>query len=314
MLHQTQVSRALEKFPAFIARFPTIHALAAAPEEHVLEEWSGLGYYRRARLLQSAARAIVESHNGRLPSDTTSLQRLPGLGRYTAGALASIVFNQPAPIVDGNVTRVILRLDGKPLRHASTEAATHAWSRADSLVRAAKHPAAFNEGLMELGALVCTPRSPRCHQCPLASHCRARAAHTQDRIPLPKHAPRRATLHVAACIITDHAGRLLLERRPDRGLWPGLWQPPTIESPTPITPAVLAARFPVALTRRSRLKETTTHRDVRIAVYAATATHEQLRQLRRTRPGAKLTDVRRLATLAMGSAQRRILEAATPLP
>jgi A/G-specific adenine glycosylase len=308
MLHQTQVSRVLEKFPAFIERFPTIHALASAPEERILEAWSGLGYYRRASLLQSAARAIVEDHDGKLPQTLAALQQLPGLGRYTAGALASIVFNQPAPIVDGNVTRVLLRLDGKPLRHASKQATDHAWSRAESLVRRAAHPAAFNEGLMELGALVCTPKNPRCEACPLKTHCRARAANTQHKIPLPKQQGKRETLHLAACIITNKQGRVLLERRPPTGLWPGLWQPPTIESPKPIKQAQLAAHFPFALARRTRLTETTTHRDVRITVYAASATTTQLQTLKRTRPAAKLTAPRQLPTLAMGNAQRKILQ------
>ena len=214
MLQQTQVSRVLEKFGPFIVRFPTIGALAAATEDDVLAAWSGLGYYRRARLLHAAARGIVADFEGTVPRDTPALMTIPGIGRYTAGAISSIVFGRNAPIVDGNVTRVLLRLDGVMARHGSKEAADYAWPRAETLAGAAHGLgviAAFNEGLMELGATVCTPRNPACGVCPLRAHCRARKWGTQEEIPLPKKAPARLAVVHTALLVKDEGERVLLE-------------------------------------------------------------------------------------------------------
>jgi A/G-specific adenine glycosylase len=230
MLQQTQVSRVLERFGPFMAAFPTPAAMADAGEAAVLALWSGMGYYRRARLLFAAAREIVVRFGGRVPSDVKDLRSLPGVGRYTAGAVASLVFGACEPIVDGNVARVLLRVHGRDLPAA--EGVAWCWDRAGELARAAgDRTAAFNEGLMELGATVCTPKSPRCGACPLAGFCAARAAGLVDRIPRPKDRPARARVLSEVVVVRDGRGRVLVERREDTGMWAGLWQAPTRETP-----------------------------------------------------------------------------------
>ncbi|MBX3352006.1 MAG: A/G-specific adenine glycosylase [Phycisphaeraceae bacterium] len=253
MLQQTQAARVADRFERFIDRFPTVDALASAPEDAVLAEWTGLGYYRRARSLHAAARAIVETHAGRTPDDPASLQSLPGVGRYTAGAIASVCFGVRTPIVDANIVRVALRLEGKKFAPSDPRAVALSWDRAESLVRAASSPGAFNEGLMELGALVCTPRNPACLACPLKKHCRAFAESTQDEIPLrAARKPRPEVVH-AAVVLTDGDSRFLVTRRPAKGLWANLWQAPTLESPTsPDAPALRDfLRDSLALPRKS---------------------------------------------------------------
>ncbi|MCA9294882.1 MAG: A/G-specific adenine glycosylase, partial [Phycisphaerales bacterium] len=186
MLQQTQVARVVERFTQFMARFPTVHDLAAADEQEVLAIWQGLGYYRRARHLHQAAKAIVEEHDGVIPADINALRALPGVGRYTAGAIASIIYHRPEPIVDGNVYRVLARLDAQNKPASDAEAQRWGWSRASELVQLARDPGAFNEGMMELGATICTPRAPACSDCPVRAGCRAHADGRADVIPPPK--------------------------------------------------------------------------------------------------------------------------------
>lgn len=230
MLQQTQVSRVVERFADFMERFPTPAAMVAAGEQAVLAMWSGMGYYRRARMLFAASRQIVERFGGAVPPAAADLRTLPGLGRYTAGAISSIVFGQPEPIVDGNVARVLLRIHG--VETTAAEGADWCWERAGELAAASGHRvAAFNEGLMELGAVVCTPRSPRCEACPVASLCEARRAGKQEEIPAPKKQTKRSILRCEVVVVRDPRGMLLVERRAETGMWGGLWQAPTLERP-----------------------------------------------------------------------------------
>lgn len=273
MLQQTQVSRVLEKFDAFIARFPTVQALAEAPEQAVLAAWSGLGYYRRARNLQNAARAIVERHNSAVPSDFDSLRALPGVGAYTAGAITSIVFDQPVPAVDANAHRVLLRIEGLD---ASAITARELNDVATSLVRAADSPAQCNEALMELGALVCLPANPRCADCPLARQCKARRAGAAATTRHRKPTPNRRDLFLTTVLVTDAQGRVRLHQRPTegRGLWAGMFQPPTLERPDrPATPTELRAAFGVKNVRQvTTFYHTTSHRLVHFHVFTAAPT------------------------------------------
>lgn len=229
MLQQTRVETVLPYYERFLDRFPTVEALARARLEDVLAAWSGLGYYRRAHSLQAAAQLVVERHRGRFPSDREGLLELPGVGAYTAGAIASIAFDRPEPLVDGNVARVLCRLFGLDGDPASAEQRRKLWSLARSLVPT-KGAADWNQALMELGALVCTPREPRCDGCPLASRCMALR---EGRVPeLPRRKPRRAPVSVEIVVLAVTDGdRWLLERRPARGRMAGLWQMPTIEVP-----------------------------------------------------------------------------------
>lgn len=246
MLQQTQVARVLEKFQPFLERFPTLASLANAPEQQVLAAWSGLGYYRRAKLLHAAAKAIARDHAGVVPDALDDLLALPGIGRYTAGAIASIVFNQPAPIVDGNIARVLLRVEARPERPGHPPTDRWLWRAAADLAHAADHPARTNEGLMELGATLCTPANPRCDQCPLRNRCHARREGTQSTIPLPKPAADRQTIRCLTLAVLSPTGRFLVEQRPPDGLWAGLWQCPTLEHPTPAESARPAGVKPAA--------------------------------------------------------------------
>jgi A/G-specific adenine glycosylase len=231
MLQQTQVARVLERFGPFIERFPSASALAVASEDAVLAAWQGLGYYRRARLLHAAAKAVVERHGGEVPAgDHAALLALPGVGRYTAGAIASIVAGAAVPIVDGNVTRVFQRVAAREGSASDREVVDWAWREAERFVERAVDPAAANEGLMELGATVCTPAAPKCGGCPLAGMCRARREGRVDEIPAPKaRVARRDLVLVTARVVRGRDQAVLLEQRPRDGLWGGLWQPPAAE-------------------------------------------------------------------------------------
>lgn len=246
MLQQTRVDVVVGYYTRFLARFPTLDALAKAPVDDVLAAWSGLGYYRRARTLHAAARAIVEQHGGRFPSTRESVLELPGIGPYTAGAVLSIAFDAPEALVDGNVARVLARLFEIDDEDASAAFQERAWSLARALVPA-KGAGEWNQALMELGALVCTPRNARCDECPLAARCRARDHGRVDE--LPRKRARRASVEVelTGAWIEAH-GTLVLERRADGGRMAGLWQLPTIES------GVQARIAPVAWPAGARLE------------------------------------------------------------
>lgn len=286
MLQQTQVSRVVPAFARFIQRFPTTASLAAAPIDEVLSLWSGLGYYRRARNLHAAAVAIVRDHAGVVPSDVATLRGLPGVGRYTAGSIASIVFGQREPIVDGNVRRVLLRIHGRDLDPADKSTDNWAWAQATRLVNAATSPGVLNESMMELGATICVPppAAPRCDICPIAGECIANRDGLTRQIPRAKKPTKPTDLFCVSLFITDRAGRIMLEQRPATGMWAGLWQLPTIESaagwPDETTIAAFAAMRNAAITKHSPTAATddtnsiefihqTTHRTVRFRVVRA---------------------------------------------
>lgn len=313
MLQQTQVGRVLERWPAFIGRFPSVRALARAAESEVLAAWSGMGYYARARRLHAAARAIVMRFGGRVPPDAPALRTLPGVGRYTAGAIASIVFNQPEPIVDGNVARVLLRLDGRVLD--APRASRWAWRRAGELVRSAAmtrgaRPAAVNEGLMELGAVVCTPRRPGCARCPVRRDCVARARGLQDRIPRRTPGPARGTLFCSVVVARDTRSRLLVERRGDGGLWAGLWQAPTLERRDAAASRAEVERWiGLRVEPAGCFTHATTHRTVLFESWRPRTSLSPTRAdaVLRSRPGAAFLPRTRIARLALSSPQRRVL-------
>jgi A/G-specific adenine glycosylase len=307
MLQQTQVARVAERFPRFIARFPDPATLAAAPIESVLEQWEGLGYYRRAHRLHAAAAQIVSEHGGAVPGTLDELQRLPGVGRYTAGAIASIAFGRRAPIVDGNVMRVLLRVHGRPLASDDPAAVAWAWEESTRLVESARDPGVANEALMELGATVCTPAAPRCGGCPVAAACCARRLGATGSIPRPKAAAvrRRIDLHLLVAVRNDE---LLLRRRPDSGLWAGLWEPPSLEARPRAGAAALAALLGVDADRvvhAGAFDHLLTHRRVRIHVHRLAA-HLQLS----LPAGWRWANPRRRAMLPMSVPARRAIDLA----
>ncbi len=226
MLQQTRVETVVPYYRRWMQRFPDPASLAAADEEEVLRQWQGLGYYRRARNLQAAAREIVERWGGNVPGDAKALADLPGVGAYTAGAMASIAFGQAVPAIDGNVRRVMARLLDDPAPGAALLA------REVGRLVDPHRPGDFNQALMELGATVCTPRSPDCAACPVSEGCRARAAGTQGERPRPprkKEIPHRVEA-VAVVVRPGPTGwEVLLRRRPASGLLGGMWECPGVD-------------------------------------------------------------------------------------
>jgi A/G-specific adenine glycosylase len=225
MLQQTQVETVLSYYARFLAAFPTVQALAAAPLDAVLKQWEGLGYYSRARNLHRAARIIAGELGGVLPTTADAWQRLPGVGRYTAGAVASIAFGQAAPVLDGNVMRVFARL--LDLEADITQAATRdgLWRLAQAWLPAAR-PGDYNQALMELGRTICKPRNPLCAACPVRGHCRAFTQGTQAQRPVRTRRAPTPHYHVAAGLIWNDRGQLLIAQRPLDGLLGGLWEFP----------------------------------------------------------------------------------------
>ncbi len=224
MLQQTQVQTVKPYFERFIARFPDVAALAAAPQDEVMRLWSGLGYYARARNLHRAASEIVARHQAGLPESLEALMELPGIGRSTAGAILALARGQRHPILDGNVKRVLARVFLVEDAAESSAGLKKLWALAEAATPAAR-VAAYTQAIMDLGATVCTRANPACDRCPLAQGCRALAAGRAESLPAPRRrAPRR--LKRTHMIFALAQGRVLLERRPPRGVWGGLWAPP----------------------------------------------------------------------------------------
>jgi A/G-specific adenine glycosylase len=228
MLQQTQVKTVLGYYERWMQRFPTVKALARAEDADVLHAWQGLGYYSRARRLLSGARAVTERHEGELPRDVEALLALPGIGPYSAGAIASIAFGLPEPIVDGNVVRVLSRLFALRGDPAKAPLKQELWRLARELVPA-ERPSDFNQSLMELGATICTPTSPRCAECPVAKQCQGLARGVERE--LPELAKRKAPTEVAtAAAYVRRRDAVLLRQLPaDAPRWAGLWVLPFAE-------------------------------------------------------------------------------------
>jgi A/G-specific adenine glycosylase len=254
MLQQTTVAAVIPYWERFLERFPDAAALASSDEEEVLALWSGLGYYRRARALREGALVVMERHGGRLPDEAHELMALPGIGRYTAGAIASVAFGRETPVVDGNVKRVFSRLFA--IRGDGAAAERTYWSIADTLVRGAT-PGDWNQAVMELGATVCTPRAPRCPSCPVRQQCRARALGRIAAFPA-RTTPRPTRVVPVAATWIERRGRILLERRVPSGPLRGDWDLPAVvvaagEDPGRAITKALLARHGLRLRARGVL-------------------------------------------------------------
>ena len=224
MLQQTQVATVVPYFERFCVRFPDVRTLAEAGLDEVLKVWEGLGYYSRARNLHRAARMVVEQHGGRLPQSAAELRTLPGIGRYTAGAIASIAFGLDEPVLDGNVTRVLCRVFSVRQQPKTAPVQRRLWSLARRLIPAGR-AGLFNQAMMDLGATVCVPSGPRCPQCPLRKVCRARARGEQDKLPVKTKRPPLPHQTIVAGVIRK-GGRILIDQRNPDGLLGGLWEFP----------------------------------------------------------------------------------------
>jgi A/G-specific adenine glycosylase len=241
MLQQTQVATVIPYFRRFLDAFPTVHDLAAAAEQDVLRLWEGLGYYRRARSLHQAARQLAATVNGQLPNDPEVWRGLPGIGRYTLGAVLSQAFDRRLPILEANSVRLLCRFFGieGPAEDAAVQ--KRLWQLAEILLPR-RQVGDFNQALMELGALVCTPSQPGCLLCPLAQRCAARAAGRQDE--LPRRAPPPATVDVReVAVVVSRGPRVLVVQRSPTGRWANLWEFPHGEMQPGETPAEAAARL-----------------------------------------------------------------------
>jgi A/G-specific adenine glycosylase len=305
MLQQTRVETVVPYWERFVAAFPDVGALAEAPLDRVLEMWSGLGYYRRARLLHRGAGDVARDHASIVPRDPKTLARVSGIGRYTAGAIASIAYGVRAPLVDGNVARVLSRFDAREEDPASPRGSRALWERAEALVATSDAPGDWNQALMELGALVCTPKNPSCDVCPIARDCAARVRGIERTLPriAPKKKPKR--VHVRAFVIELSRGKIVMAKRPEYGLYAGLWEPPMIER-------ARRARVPFGLKisafePKGHVEHVLTHRVLSIDVYymqsrialkmAAIDDYETARAVTR----------RELASLAKSTLARRVL-------
>lgn len=238
MLQQTQVATIAPRYRSFLRRFPTVQALAMAREGEVLKAWEGLGYYSRARNLHRAARAV--SAHGGFPRSREGLAALPGVGPYTAGAVASIAFDLPEPALDGNAMRVLARLLGERSDVKSAHTRARLSSRLGAVLRSGS-PRVLTQAIMELGALVCTPRKPACPACPLRGLCAARRLGIQGKLPRKARSPAPGTVRVAFARVRSRS-RVLLVRRPERGLLAGQWQLPGVELRDGESPRAALAR------------------------------------------------------------------------
>jgi A/G-specific adenine glycosylase len=235
MLQQTRVAAVVDHYRRFLRRFPTIGKLAAARESSVLAAWSGLGYYRRARMLHAAAKQIVKAHGGRLPESAKDLRGLPGIGRYTAAAIASIVFDEPVAVVDGNVERVLQRAQGKNL------AGDNVWRAAGELL-SRRRPGDFNQAMMELGATICLPRHPQCLLCPVSDLCA-----TRGELPRAQNQTRQVKREIDYALACLDGAVFLIKRPKTSALMPGMWELPEATSANGAS-ALLTLRHSITVT------------------------------------------------------------------
>lgn len=224
MLQQTRVETVIAYFERWMERFPTLEALAGASEQEVLKAWEGLGYYSRARNLHRAARQVMETYAGQLPDDQAELEKLPGIGRYTAGAIASIAFGKDAPALDGNIRRVLARVFNVAVPARSPAGERQLWQLAAESLPPGR-AGDYNQALMDLGSSICTPRAPACLICPIAVYCQARALGLQEARPVLDAKPATPHYTVTAAVIF-HGGQVLIALRPSSGLLGGLWEFP----------------------------------------------------------------------------------------
>ncbi len=312
MLQQTRVETVIEYYERFLRRFPTIERLARADHEVVLKHWEGLGYYRRILHLHRATRMVCDN-GGVIPDHTAALRALPGVGEYTAAAIASIAFDRTEAAVDGNVARVLSRLFGVTEDVRSPVGKIRIRDLAQSLL-SRQRPGDFNQAWMDLGSLVCTPKAPRCDSCPLRAHCMAAEDSDPESYPVREPArirkPKAVSLVVAIFV---HERKMLVRRRPRGGLWSGLWEFPTVELPVGAQPLRyvrrLAREMGVVILKRTtkvaEVRHTLTHRSLCFQIYTSSA-----KPVNETTINTRWVSARNFQRLPVSTAHRRIFTAA----
>jgi A/G-specific adenine glycosylase len=310
MLQQTRVEAVVGYYERFLRELPTCRSLAEAPLERVLALWSGLGYYRRARMLHAAARQLADERGGRLPEDPAELRRLEGVGAYTAGAIASIAFGRRVPVVDGNVARVLARIFAVRDDVKAARGSERLWRLAGQLVsRVEGEPGDWNQALMELGATVCLPREPKCSECPVRAACRAHARGLTGQLPrIAKKRPPRVARLVAVVLASGRS--ILLARRRPNVLFGGLWEAPTSGAGIEDLAARLAID-PRALTEVGRIEHVLSHRRLEVEVLRGALSRRRTWGL----PGPEYDAIEavplaRLADRAQATLTRKVLSVA----
>lgn len=242
MLQQTQVATVVDYYHRFLKRFPTVESLAAARQDEVLQLWSGLGYYRRARCLQAAAQQIVVQ-GGRFPTCPSEIEKLSGVGRYTAGAIASFAFDLPAPILEANTIRLHSRVLGIAIPAKSSVAQKQLWNFAQEILPQKDGSGRINQAVMDLGSLVCTPRDPACNICPIRPQCTAHQQGLESKIPVLSAKPTITRITHVGAVILDRQGKILLRQNPPGQWWHGLWDLPWVEVAMPSVSQRLNATY-----------------------------------------------------------------------
>jgi A/G-specific adenine glycosylase len=305
MLQQTRVETVIPYYERFLKSFPTTHALAQADEDAVLSHWSGLGYYRRARLLHAGVREVVAEYGGEVPEDADARRALPGVGRYTAGAIGSIAFDKEEPIVDGNVARVLARLlrIKTPIGTAATT--KRLWEEAARLVPG-ERPGDLNQALMELGATVCTPKKPRCESCPVVEGCQAFAHAEIETLPVPRarKAPKEVNLTAVVATRGRSADRKVWLVKGEQPLFGGLWGVPMAEGSPRMLLSDAGLRGRLGSDPVADVEHVLTHRRLRIDVYRAPAARGEESKTRRPFTAEELESV------GVSTLTRKVLAAA----
>jgi A/G-specific adenine glycosylase len=279
MLQQTKVDTVIPYFNQFMMDYPSVYELADADEQNVLKSWEGLGYYSRARNLQNAIREVVADYGGRIPDDPKTLGTLKGVGPYTKGAILSIAFGQPEPAVDGNVMRVLSRILNIK-EDITLQRTKRLFEEHIRTLISREDPSAFNQGIMELGALICTPKTPMCMLCPVQEHCLAFAEGIQEQLPVKKKAKKQKTLAYAALLIKNSKDEYLIEQRGDQGLLAGLWQFPMVplkEVPPAQITAWIEKEYGLKIIlkeKKGNLKHVFTHLIWQLDIYEAEAAEQ----------------------------------------
>lgn len=306
MLQQTRVDTVIPYYERFLEQFPTPAALAGAEEDEVLSRWSGLGYYRRARLLHAGAQELVARYGGEIPEDAEQRRALPGVGRYTAGAIGSIAFGKEEAVVDGNVSRVLARLFriDSPIGAAATT--RRLWEEAERLVPG-KRPGEFNQALMELGATVCTPKQTGCTRCPVSAHCEAYAHGEVEKLPVARARKKPKELELSAVVATSGrtGERKVWLVKGERALFGGLWSLPMLEGAPrqALHDSGLEARLQSKCV--AKVEHVLSHRRLRIEVFRATGAKGTRSGSRRAFTEASLEEV------GISSLTRKLLAAAS---